>query len=56
MNHSCNHTVMTNAICTLALNGFKAAEAGHLGKAMDMAAVASVLFIRFLKFDTGDHS
>ena len=43
---------MANAIRALAMDAVEAAHSGHPGLPMGMADVATVLFSRFLKFDS----
>ncbi|MBW7837624.1 MAG: transketolase [Sphingomonadales bacterium] len=45
------HTVLANAIRALAMDAVEAANSGHPGMPMGMADVATVLFIKYLKFD-----
>jgi transketolase len=45
------HRDMANAIRALAMDAVERAKSGHPGMPMGMAAVATVLFTRFLKFD-----
>jgi transketolase len=45
---------MANAIRALAMDAVEAAKSGHPGMPMGMADVATVLFTRFLKFDSSD--
>ena len=46
------HQDMANAIRALAMDAVQKADSGHPGMPMGMADVATVLFTRFLKFDT----
>jgi transketolase len=46
------HAQMANAIRFLAADAVEKAKSGHPGMPMGMADVATVLFTRFLKFDT----
>ena len=50
------HADMANAIRFLAVDAVEKAKSGHPGMPMGMAAVATVLFSRFLKFDAADPS
>ena len=43
---------MANAIRVLAMDGVEQAKSGHPGMPMGMADVATVLFSKFLKFDS----
>jgi len=45
---------MANAIRALAMDAVEAAKSGHPGMPRGMADVATVLFTRFLKFDSSD--
>jgi len=45
---------MANAIRALAMDAVERAKSGHPGMPMGMADVATVLFTRFLKFDSAD--
>ena len=45
------HKDMANAIRALAMDAVEKAKSGHPGMPMGMADVATVLFVRFLKFD-----
>src|SRR3974377_1742128 len=45
------HQDMANAIRALAMDAVQKADSGHPGMPMGMADVATVLFMRFLKFD-----
>ena len=45
---------MANAIRALAMDAVEAAKSGHPGMPMGMADVATVLFTRFLKFDSAN--
>src|SRR6266446_60908 len=45
------HSDMANTIRALAMDAVEKAKSGHPGMPMGMAAVATVLFQRFLKFD-----
>ena len=47
-----SHNDMANAIRALAVDAVQKADSGHPGMPMGMADVATVLFTRFLKFDT----
>jgi transketolase len=47
-----SHNDMANAIRALAMDAVQKADSGHPGMPMGMADVATVLFTRFLKFDT----
>jgi transketolase len=47
---------MANAIRFLAIDAVEKAKSGHPGMPMGMADVATVLFSRFLKFDSADPS
>ncbi len=49
-----SHAEMANAIRFLAIDAVEKAKSGHPGMPMGMADVATVLFSRFLKFDTAD--
>ena len=46
------HDRMANAIRFLAMDAVEKAQSGHPGLPMGMADVATVLFSRFLKFDS----
>jgi transketolase len=48
------HADMANAIRFLAIDAVEKAKSGHPGMPMGMADVATVLFSRFLKFDSAD--
>jgi transketolase len=48
------HAEMANAIRFLAIDAVEKAGSGHPGMPMGMADVATVLFSRFLKFDSAD--
>jgi transketolase len=48
------HRRMANAIRALAMDGVEKANSGHPGLPMGMADVATVLFMRYLKFDPAD--
>src|SRR4029078_13531569 len=45
-------SAMPNAIRALAMDAVEQAKSGHPGMPMGMADVATMLFARFLKFDT----
>ncbi|CAM5777346.1 transketolase [Labrys miyagiensis] len=45
---------LANAIRGLAIDGVEAAKSGHPGMPLGMADVATVLFTRFMKFDTAE--
>ena len=45
---------MANALRALAMDAVQKANSGHPGMPMGMADVATVLFTRFLKFDSAD--
>jgi transketolase len=47
-----SHSDMANAIRALAMDAVQKADSGHPGMPMGMADVATVLFTRFLKFDS----
>jgi len=47
-----SHNDLANAIRSLAMDAVQAANSGHPGMPMGMADVATVLFGRFLKFDS----
>ena len=47
-----SHTEMANAIRALSMDAVQAANSGHPGAPMGMADIATVLFTRFLKFDS----
>ena len=47
-----SHADMANALRVLAIDAVERAASGHPGMPMGMADVASVLFTRFLKFDS----
>ena len=47
-----SHVDMANALRVLAIDAVERASSGHPGMPMGMADVASVLFTRFLKFDS----
>ena len=49
-----SHAELTNAIRFLAVDAVEKAKSGHPGMPMGMADVATVLFSRFLKFDSAD--
>lgn len=49
-----SHAEMANAIRFLAIDAVEKAKSGHPGMPMGMADVATVLFTRFLKFDSAD--
>jgi transketolase len=49
-----SHAEMANAIRFLAIDAVEKAKSGHPGMPMGMADVATVLFSRFLKFDSAD--
>jgi transketolase len=49
-----SHADMANAIRFLAIDAVEKAKSGHPGMPMGMADVATVLFSRFLKFDSSD--
>jgi transketolase len=48
------HERMANAIRTLAMDAVEQAKSGHPGLPMGAADIATVLFTRFLKFDSAD--
>ena len=48
-----SHAEMANAIRALAMDSVEKAKSGHPGMPMGMADVATVLFTKFLKFDSG---
>ena len=48
------HSGMANALRALAMDAVEQAKSGHPGMPMGMADVATVLFTRFLKFDSAD--
>jgi transketolase len=48
---SINHAPLANAIRALAMEAVEQAKSGHPGMPMGMADVATVLWMRFLKFD-----
>lgn len=48
------HQDMSNAIRALSMDAVEAANSGHPGLPLGMADVATVLFTKFLKFDSGD--
>src|SRR3981081_2839722 len=48
------HERMANAIRALAMDAVEQAKSGHPGLPMGDADIATVLFTRFLKFDTAD--
>ncbi len=48
------HADMANALRFLAIDAVEKAKSGHPGMPMGMADVATVLFSRFLKFDSAD--
>ena len=49
-----DHNTMANALRALAMDAVQKANSGHPGMPMGMADVATVLFTRFLKFDSAD--
>jgi transketolase len=49
-----SHAELANAIRFLTVDAVEKAKSGHPGMPMGMADVATVLFSRFLKFDTAD--
>lgn len=49
-----SHTEMANAIRVLSIDAVQAANSGHPGAPMGMADIATVLFTRFLKFDSSN--
>ena len=49
-----DHNAMANALRALAMDAVQKANSGHPGMPMGMADVATVLFTRFLKFDSAD--
>ena len=49
-----SHTEMANAIRVLSMDAVQAANSGHPGAPMGMADIATVLFTRFLKFDSSN--
>ena len=49
-----SHAELANAIRFLAIDAVEQARSGHPGMPMGMADVATVLFSRFLKFDSAD--
>src|SRR5213593_449183 len=51
---SVGHRDLANAIRALAMDAVEKANSGHPGMPMGMADVATVLFTRFLKFDSAD--
>ncbi|MGI9371009.1 MAG: transketolase [Hyphomicrobiales bacterium] len=55
-NTQSKHTVMANAIRTLAMDAVQAANSGHPGLPMGAADIATVLFTKFMKFDATDPS
>jgi len=48
------HVEMANSLRALAMDAVEKANSGHPGMPMGMADVATVLFTRFLKFDSAD--
>src|SRR5207244_2106156 len=48
------HDRMANAIRALAMDAVEQAKSGHPGLPMGAADIATVLFTRFLKFDSAD--
>ena len=48
------HAAMSNAVRFLAIDAIEKAKSGHPGMPMGMADVATVLFTKFLKFDSAD--
>ncbi len=48
------HASMANAVRFLAIDAVEKAKSGHPGMPMGMADVATVLFSKFLKFDSAD--
>ena len=49
-----SHMEMANAIRVLSMDAVQAANSGHPGAPMGMADIATVLFTRFLKFDSSN--
>ena len=49
-----SHSDMANAIRALSMDAVEAAKSGHPGMPMGMADVATVLFTKFLKFDSSN--
>jgi transketolase len=49
-----DHARLANALRTLAMDAVERAKSGHPGMPMGMADVATVLFTRFLRFDSAD--
>ncbi len=49
-----SHTEMANAIRVLSMDAVQAANSGHPGAPMGMADIATVLFTRFLKYDSSN--
>ena len=47
-----SHAAMANAVRFLAIDAVEKAKSGHPGMPMGMADVATVLFTKFLKFDS----
>ncbi len=54
MTDAVEHDLMANAIRALAMDAVEAAKSGHPGMPMGMADVATVLFTRYLKYDSAD--
>ena len=52
MKNSNTHNEMANAIRFLAVDAIEQSQSGHPGMPMGMADVATVLFIKFLNYDT----
>ena len=51
-----SHSDMANAIRALSMDAVQAANSGHPGAPMGMADLGTVLFTRYLKFDSRDPS
>jgi transketolase len=51
-NSTVTHDQMANAIRALSMDAVEAAQSGHPGMPMGMADVATVLFTKFLKYDS----
>ena len=49
-----DHNAMANALRALAMDAVQKANSGHPGMPMGMADVATVLFTRFIKFDSAN--
>src|SRR5205809_8093141 len=54
MTDAAKHKRMANAIRALAMDAVEKANSGNPGMPMGMAAVATVLFTRYLKYDPAD--